>query len=60
MEKNSGGNVVIHDLDFGILKIRKSENIPKKSENSKSAFSTLDLSDGLYSFPENPVKLDYE
>jgi hypothetical protein len=41
MEKNSGGNFVIHDLDFGILKIPKSQKIPKKSQNPKSAFSPL-------------------
>jgi hypothetical protein len=29
MEKNSGGNFVIHDLDFGILKIPKSQKNPK-------------------------------
>ncbi len=35
MEKNSGGNVVIHDLDFGILKIPKSQKNPKKIQKSK-------------------------
>jgi hypothetical protein len=54
MEKNSGGNFVIHDLDFGILKIPKSQKnpkkipksqkIPKKSQNPKSAFSPLIIS----------------
>jgi hypothetical protein len=41
MEKNSGGNFVIHDLDFGILKISKSQKnpkkIPKKSQNPKKS-----------------------
>jgi hypothetical protein len=32
MEKNSGGNFVIHDLYFGILKIPKSQKNPKKSQ----------------------------
>jgi hypothetical protein len=45
MEKNSGGNFIIHDLDFWIFKILKSQKnpkrIPKSQKNLKSAFSPL-------------------